>query len=201
MVSQTVPDGYILQYGQNFSNNKGIQDFSFSCPACWGMTRSQGNYFLQFTPQASVYMQSVSLPQNRAILKNRIFGDFVFEADVMPMVSEVPQEVCLFLGLKDSTRYYFVLLTTDPVSALQGIYLVKNSVCTKLTAISSSPVVLKTNTWQKIRIERNIVKRTIRVFMGNPAQMVMEVRDYELVMGSLGFGSQYSSARFDNLSI
>jgi hypothetical protein len=201
MVAQAIPDGYILQYGQNFSSNKGIQDFSFSWPSVWVITRLQGNYFLQSTPQAPGDFRSISPPPNRAILKNRVFGDFVLEADVMPVPGEAPQEICLFLGLKDSTRYYFVLLSTDPASDLPGIYLVKNSLCSKLTVRSHSPGALKTNTWQKIRIERNIVKRTIRVFTGTPAQMVMEVTDYELVMGSLGFGSLYSAARFDNLSV
>jgi hypothetical protein len=201
MVAQTVPDGYIVQYGQNFSSGKGNQDFSLSLPSVCTITRLQGNYCLQFTPQTSSGLQPFSLPQNRAIIKNRIFGDFVLEADIMPDASDVPQEFCFFLGLKDTTRYYFVLLSTDPGVDLTGIYLVKNSVCTKLAAISSSPFALKPNIWQKIRIERNIVKRTIRVFTGNPVQMVFEVRDYELVMGSLGFGSHYSAARFDNITI
>jgi hypothetical protein len=200
--AQKLPDGHILQYAQKFNGNKGLGDFWFSHSSLWGISKLQNNYFLELSRHTFTGPQTISLPPNRAILKNRIFGDFVLEADVKPSASESGSgEVCFFLGLKDSTKYYFIVLSTDSTDEAQGIYLVKNSVKTQLTLSLSSSTPLKENEWQKIRIERNIVKRTIRVFAGNPAQPLMEVTDYELVMGSVGFGSLQSAACFDNLSV
>jgi hypothetical protein len=202
VISQTIPEGYILQYGQKFEGKKGLGDFRFSNPSQWELIKLQSNYFLLFNQQNGSSPQTVYLPPNKAILKDRIFGDFILEADVLPGDNEVTTgEFCLFLGMKDSTKYYFILLSTDPGNEIQGIYLVKNSICTKLPlkTYSSRPLVL--NAWQKIRVERNIVKRTIRVFAGDMEKPLLEVKDYELVMGSLGFGSLNSQACIDNLSV
>lgn len=201
LLSQSFPDGYIQQYTQNFSSNKSLQDFQFTYPSAWELNRLQGNFFLQCSPRNPIDNPLISLPQYRAILKNRIFGDFVLETDVMLHAGEIPQEVCIFLGLKDSTRYYFILLSTDHSTDRPGIYLVKNSGITKLSATKASAGSFKPDVWQKIRIERDIVKRTIRVSTGNPAQLVLEVRDYELIMGSLGFGNSGSPVRLDNIRI
>jgi len=197
-----VPEGYILQYGQNFNGNKGKGDFLFSNPSLWSIDRLQGNYHLHLDGKTRTDNQPVDVPPNRAILKNRIFGDFILEVDVMPVTGDTPsQEICLFVGLKDSTRHYYIVLSADPMSDVQGIYLVRNSISTRLPVIASSRGFTNSNTWQRIRVERNIVSRTIRVFTGKPANLVMEVKDYELVMGSVGFGSLNSAARFDNLNI
>ena len=202
LLSQTIPEGYILQYGQKFENKKCLADFRFSNPSQWELFKLQSNYFLLFNQQNGSVPQTLYLPPNKAILKNRIYGDFLLEADVLPGDNEVTSgEFCLFLGMKDSTKYYFILLSTDPGNEIQGIYLVKNSNCTKLSLKTSSARPLVLNAWQKIRVERNIVKRTIRVFAGDMEKPLLEVKDYELVMGSLGFGSLNSQACFDNLSI
>jgi len=200
--TQVLPEGYILQYGQSFNNNKGLSDFRFTDPIQWKIMKLQKNYYLNFTPTGNSDSLALSLPSNRTILKDRIFGDFILEADVMTRPGDQGSpEVCLMMGVKDSTRYYLILLSTDPANDLQGIYLVKNNVRTKLTRNSGFVPSLALNSWQKIRIERDIIRRTIRVFSGNMQLPVLEVKDFELVIGSVGFGSLYSPLSLDNLSI
>ena len=202
LYSQSYPDGYIRQYDQKFGSNKGLDDFWFNNPTQWDIFKIQGNYFLRHNKVTRPDIQAVALPCNRAILKNRVFGDFILEADVMPVTrGNAAAEICLFVGLKDSTKYYFILLSADPANEMEGIYLVKNSLLTKLPLLTSSSNRVIPNAWQKIRVERNIVKRTIRVFLGNPEQLLMEVKDYELVMGSVGIGSLGNAVCFDNISI
>ncbi len=199
--AQTLPDGYILQYGQNFTASKSTGDFWFSHQPEWSISKAQNNSFLQLNNTAVPDSQPAILPPNRCILKNSIYGDFILEVDVNPGVSQSSSDICFFLGLKDSTRYYFVLLSTSPASEMQGIYLVKNSVRTKLPERISSARALIPDTWQKIRVERNITRRTIRVFAGEMSEPVLEIQNYELVMGRIGFGSLNGSAAFDNLSV
>jgi hypothetical protein len=199
--SQTLPDGYILQYGQNFTSSKSIGDFWFTHQAEWSISKVQNNSFLQLSNRATPDSLATRLPSNRCILKNSIYGDFTLEVDVNPNAVQSSSEICLFLGLKDSTRYYFVLLSTSPANDRQGIYLVKNSVFTKLPERISSARALIPNTWQKIRVERNITRRTIRVYSGDMSAPLLEIQNYELVMGRIGFGSLNSAAAFDNLSV
>jgi hypothetical protein len=199
--AQTLPDGYILQYGQNFTGNKSISDFWFSHQPEWSISKVQDNFFLQLGKAAAPDSQVADLPSNRCILKNSIYGDFILEVDVNPDGSQSSPDICLFLGLKDSTRYYFILLSTSPANDMQGIYLVKNSVRTKLPERISSARALIPNTWQKIRVERNITRRTIRVYAGEMSEPLLEIQNYELVMGRIGFGSLNGGAAFDNLSV
>ena len=167
----------------------------------WSLAKEQNNFFLKLKNAMVPDSQISILPPNRCILKNSIYGDFILEVDVYPEASQHSSEICFFLGLKDSTRYYFILLSTGNADDRQGIYLVKNSVCTKLPERISTARALLPDTWQKIRVERNITRRTIRVFAGEMTAPVLEIQNYELVMGRIGFGSLNSAASFDNLSV
>jgi len=200
--AQTVPEGYILQYGQNFNNNNNaLTDFWFSNASLWNVSRLQTNDFLQCDAGSGTDSLALSPVSNRAVLKDRIFGDFILEAEIMPLESpSVPWELSIMLDIKDSTKYYYILLAGDS-AADPGIYLVSNSVPHKLPLRVSVPVTLRTDSWQKIRVERNIVRRTIRVFAGSMEKPVMEAKDYELIMGYIGFGTLRGTARFDNISV
>jgi hypothetical protein len=199
--AQTMPAGYILQYSQNFTGSKSIGDFWFTRQPEWSILKGKINNILQLNLTAAHDLQPTDLPSNRCILKNSIYGDFVLEVDVKPGARQSPSDICFFLGLKDSTRYYYILLSTSASDAMQGIYLVKNSVCTKLPERISTARALIPDAWQRIRVERNITRRTIRVFAGEMSEPVLEIQNYELVMGRIGFGSLHSDAAFDNLSV
>jgi hypothetical protein len=199
--SQKLPDGHILQYQQDFSDGKSLSDFRFNNPASWGIFKINGNYYLQCTGIADSAFRT-TLPANIAILKNKVFGDFILEVDIMPETdSNGFREACLFLGMKDMTRYYYVQIASHGDSVHHGIYLVKNAVTTRLTTSSEKPVSWRNNNWHKIRLERNIVKRTVLVFVDDMAHPVIQIKDYELVMGMVGIGSFASPGRFDNLKI
>jgi len=199
--AQQLPEGYILQYQQNFSGSKSLADFWVLNPASWGIFKSGGNFYLHFTGLPN-HPSSSSLPENLAVLNNHIFGDFILEADVMPEFDTSGfGEICLFLGFKDQTRYYYIQLANQCDSVNHGIYVVKNSVSKRLTGTDALPVTWKADQWQKIRLERNIVKRTIAVFIGDTPQPVLQTKDYELVMGSVGFGSANGPGNIDNIKI
>jgi hypothetical protein len=199
--AQRLPEGYILQYQQNFSNNKSLLGFRFNRTNTWGLFNLKGDFFLQAS-EIQGTGPSTSLPQNLAVLNNRIFGDFILEANVMPVYDSTGSgELCLFLGLKDLTRYYCVQLADKCDSVHHGIFVMKNSVITKLTQAGETPVKWKQNAWQKVRLERNIVQRTIRVYLDDMNKPVLLTKDYELVMGYIGFGSWNCQVRFDNIRI
>jgi hypothetical protein len=201
-LSQNFPEGYILQYQQGFNNGQSLSDFMFDNPASWGIFNSGGNYYLQCTTGAIDSTARATLPVNIAILKNKIFGDFILEVYVMPEANTIGfRETCLFLGMKDLTKYYYIQLASLCDSDNNGIFLVKNSIVSRLTGDSEQPVGWKANKWHKLRLERNIVKRTICIFVDDMTHPAMQIKDYELVMGMVGFGSCSSPGRFDNLKI
>jgi hypothetical protein len=136
------------------------------------------------------------------MLNNHVFGDFILEASVMPEPdSNGLSEICFFLGMKDRSRYYYIQLASRCDSLYHGIFLVKDSVVKRLTGLDARPQNWEPDKWKKIRLERNIVKRSILVYVGDSRQPVLQSRDYELVMGSVGFGSVRSAGRIDNIRI
>lgn len=194
--SQPIPEGYLLQYQQDFSNSKSLSDFTFNRP--WlGSIAGQGKHaHLTFIGSDTLHM----FPVNMAVIKNKVFGDFILEAEVPALKNNAENDGCLFLGIRDSSKYYFIQLTQRD-SAGPGIFLVRDSVITPLAVIEESTDNFTATAAYKIRLERNIVKRTIKVFINNMDTPLLMARDYELVMGSLGFGSISGSARFDNIKI
>lgn len=200
-LSQKLPEGYILQYQQGFNGGHALSDFMFDHPASWGIFSVSGNYYLQCTG-ATDSTAKTTLPANIAILKNKIFGDFILEVNVMPEAdSNGFRETCLFLGMKDQTMYYYIQLASRCDSGNHGIFMVKDSIVSRLTGASEQPVTWKDTRWHKLRLERNIVKRTILIFVDDMTHPAMQIKDYELVMGMVGFGSFSSPVRFDNLKI
>jgi hypothetical protein len=200
-IAQQVPEGYIMQYQQIFSTGKALADFKVDNPDSWGIFQAGSNFYLHFAGSPEHAGSSV-LPLNMAILGNQVYGDFILEADVMPVPDTSGLgEICLFLGLKDKSTYYYIQLTNQGNRPGHGTYLVKDSVPKLLVSKDLQPVIWKTGKWQKVRLERNIVKRTILVFLDNMKVPVLQTKDYELVMGSVGFGSFSSPGSIDNIRI
>jgi hypothetical protein len=200
-MAQKLPGGYLLQYQQSFSDTKSLADFKVGNPELWGIHKSGSNFYLQFegTPGSAV---RPSLPQNMAVLNNRIFGDFILEADVMPQIDTLGfGEICLFLGIKDQSRYYCIQLASRCDSLTHGIYVVKDSTVKKLTSPDALPVVWKEDKWQKVRLVRDIVTRTILIYVGDMEKPLLQTKDYALVMGSVGFGSFSGAGQIDNVRI
>lgn len=199
--SQRIPDGYILQYQQGFSGGKSLSDFRFDNPALWGIFNVGGNSYLQSNGKVDS-SSNWTLPANIAIIDNKIFGDFVLEAEIMPKSdSNGFRETCLFFGMKDLGTYYYIQLASLCDSTRHGIYLVKDSVNTRLTGSLEQPVIWKDKQWHKIRLERDIVKRTMLVFVDQMDKPILQIKDWELVMGMVGVGSFSSPGRFDNIKI
>lgn len=200
-ISQKLPGGYILQYQQSFNDTKSLADFRVGNPEIWGIHKSGSNFYLQFagTPGAAV---RPLFPQNMAVLNKRIFGDFILEADVMPQVDTLGfGEICLFLGIKDQSRYYCIQLASRCDSLTHGIYVVKDSTLKKLTPSDAMPVVWKEDKWHKVRLVRDIVTRTILIYVGDMEKPLLQTKDYGLVMGSVGFGSFSGAGQIDNIRI
>jgi hypothetical protein len=199
--AQQLPEGYILQYQQGFNGRPSMDDFGVRNPESWSVLSAGNNFYLHFAELPGI-INGPTLPGNLAILNNRIFGDFILEADVMPEPdTQGFGEICIFLGIKDPHQFYCVQLANLSDGNHHGIVVVKKDQIKRLTAPDSPPVNWITNKWHKIRLERDIVKRTILVFVGDMKQPLLRVKDYELVMGSVGFGSYTGAGRIDNVRI
>lgn len=199
--AQQIPEGYILQYEQNFSAARALNDFRFSNPHSWGIFRNNNNFFLQFRGD-TLAQPFISSPGIICVLNNLMFGDFIMEVDLMPLKSTSRMnEVCIFLAIKDTLKYYYIQLSNQAVENSNGIFLVNNAPFRPVTAKVSATLEWTENKWHKVRIVRSIIDRSIKVYTGNMTSPLMETRDNELVAGYVGFGSFAGAGCIDNLRI
>src|SRR6185503_13848152 len=80
--ASTLPPGYQLLYEQNFAKASAIKDFALTDASAWKVTFTNGNGALELLTQ-SKYQPSVRSPVNIALIKDKVFEDFVLEADLI----------------------------------------------------------------------------------------------------------------------
>ena len=100
----------------------------------------------------------------------------------------------------------------EKIGKLKGLKLVyigvHNNVCNSLiegctkTGIKISEGINWVNDkWNKVRVERDILKKTITVYINDMSNPVMVAKDRTLIMGYLGFGSIDTPGKIDNIKI
>jgi len=200
-LSQSLPDGYILLYQQNFSTDTAIQDFRFSNPDSWELKKIKENSFLAFSGQTP-YVPEFHSPAILGIIKNHIFGDFILEVNLMQTGRDCKlPDLCIFFSVKDSSHFYYINLASRSTDSTHGIFLVKNAHRYKVSDWQTDSIVWGNDKWHKVRVERSIVNRMVTVYFDDMKKSVMTTKNPELVMGYLGFGSCSNSGRIDNIKV
>jgi hypothetical protein len=199
--SQSIPDGYILVYQQNFSSDTALKDFKFSSPGSWKIKSLRENRILECSGQ-STYAPGFTSPAIMGIINRHILGEFILEADLMmPAADQEGRGLCIFFSVRDSLHYYYVHLASQVNDSTHGIFLVKNAPRYKVSDWQTEGISWGNQKWHKVRVTRNIVNRSVKVYVDNMKNPVMTSRDPELVMGYIGFGSFHDPGFIDNIKI
>lgn len=77
-----IPADYQLLYTQDFSKPAALADFVFTDPNAWKLSEADGKAALELTKQ-SAYKPAVRSPVNIALLKDKIWGDVIVEAECL----------------------------------------------------------------------------------------------------------------------
>lgn len=196
-----IPEGYQLLYQQDFTSNSVISEFEMSDPSAWKVVADDQGW-LELIGE-SQYKARVRSPFNIALLKDHIFGDFILEADLAQSGREYGhRDLCLFFGAKDATNFYYVHIASVADQNANNIFLVNDAPRTNIaTKTTKGTDWGDTNSWHKVRIERNITAGKIRVFFDDMSTPIMEATDTHFDYGRIGFGSFDDTGRFDNIRI
>ena len=198
--AQELPLGYILQYRQDFSKRNSLEGFNIASLNSWIVSREKQNFYLEFSGN-SKYNPAVLSPKNIGVLSDYIFGDFILEADLQKAgLHNDSLDICILFGMKDSLCYYYVHLASHPADS-QNIFLVNNASQKEITLITCKNAQMNNDKWHKVRIERDIVMKTITVFVNDMSYPVMIAKDRTLMMGYIGFGTFGGRGRIDNINI
>lgn len=196
-----IPDGYQLLYQQDFSEPSSIDQYEMTDANAWKVTTGDEGTLELFGK--SQYEGRVRSPFNIALLKDHTFGDFVLEADLAQSGREYGhRDLCLFFGAKDASNFYYVHIASVADPHANNIFLVNDeprvAIASKTTTGTNWG---KTNSWHKVRIERNIAEGSIKVYFDDMTTPIMEATDTHFDYGRIGFGSFDDTGRFDNIKI
>jgi hypothetical protein len=202
MRAQQIPSNYELLYEQDFEGDVNLNHFEITDSSAWKIGKgSQGEALVLYGK--SRYQPPVRSPLNIAFIKNMKFGSFILEADMQQTGKEYGhRDLCLFFGLKDSSKFYYIHMATNADQNAHNIFLVNDAPRTNIASRTTEGVDWGiTERWHKIRLERNIESGRIRVFINDMTTPVMEAKDRHFDFGYIGFGSFDDTGKFDNIKI
>ncbi len=200
LFSQNIPEGYILQYQQDFSGKDPIGDFRSCDFQSWTVRSEGGNRFLEFN-HGNEEDSAVNLPFSICLVDNYIFGDFIIEAGIMLYKDSAGGDIAVLFGIKDSVEYYSVKVPSTDKLRNYGIFVIENGPPVRLSSANKENCGLNPGKWHKIRVERNIVDTSVRVFLDDMKDPFLETKDRTYIMGYVGFGTTSGKGRIDNIKI
>lgn len=197
--SGPVPDGYRLVYEQHFDAPGSLAGFAMSDPGAWQHAADGSSFTLELARQ-SAYQPAVRSPFNIALIRDRVFGDFILEADLIQTGKEYGhRDMCLFFGFQDPAHFYYAHLATQTDDHAHNIFIVNDAPRRKISTTTTSGVNWGLNIWHRVRLERR--GSDIRVFFDDLSQPVMTADDAMFGAGWVGFGSFDDTGKVDNIRI
>jgi len=195
------PPGWKLLYEQNFDRPEAIQDFEMTDAAAWKISSEEKGGTLELAAQ-SKYQPPVRSPVNIALLKGKVFGDFILEADFLQTGKEYGhRDMCLFFGFDRPGRFYYTHIATKADDHAHNVFIVNDQPRVKFAATTTSGVNWGLNVWHKIRLERMAATGTVKVYFDDMTTPIMTASDKTFLEGRIGFGSFDDTGKIDNIKI
>lgn len=199
LISQGVPEGYILQYQQDFTQKKALEDFRFSVSDAYKTKTEKGKYYLEMS-----YKQKndtiICQKENMFIIDNIIFGDFILEANVLQGITTI-SDLHFFYGVKDSLNYYSLSIPPVCLNDDTILYAMIKGIPKKVDIRINGNIAWTPGKWHKIRIERDIVAASLKLYFDNMKNPYIEIADRTFMMGYIGFGPGIGSTGISNIKI
>jgi len=207
--SAPLPEGYKLLYSQPFDKADAMKDFQFSDPSAWAYgTLGKGTPEGKDTGGAlELYLQSkyktkVRSPFNIALIKDKVFGDFVLEADLVQTGKEYGhRDMCLFFGFTDVAKFYYVHIATKADPNAHNVFIVNEKDRKNFAKETTKGADWGLDKWHRVRLERDTKAGSIKVFFDNMTKPIMVAEDKTFLEGYVGFGSFDDTGKVDNVRI
>jgi hypothetical protein len=196
-----LPEGWKLLYSQSFDQAEALKDFEFSDPKIWRWIAPGDNGCLE-AQGASAYRPAVRSPVVIALLRDRLFEDFILECDLLSTAREYAhRDMCLFFGFAGPAQFYYAHLGTKHDTASHNILIVNDKPRAKITKTATEGVAWGRHQWHRVRVIRRVAEGTITVFYDDMQTPVLTAADATFPKGRIGFGSFDDCGLVDNIRI
>lgn len=195
------PFGYKLQYSQSFDAAEAIGDFEFSDISVWTLANDENEGFVLQASGKSQYKPEVKSPRVIAMLNDKVFGDFVMEADLSQTGGEYAhRDMCVFFGIRDATHFYYAHIATAADEVSHMIHIVDGADRRAIATSRTEGVQWGENQWHKVRVVRKM-DGPIEVYFDDLKEPIMSADDNTFMAGYVGFGSFDDAGKIDNIKI
>jgi hypothetical protein len=192
---------YRLLYEQSFENAEALADFVATDGRAWRIAATERGDALELFAQ-SRYQPKVRSPVNLAMIRDRVFGDFVMECDLIQTGREYGhRDMCLFFGFESPSRFYYAHIATAADDHAHNIFVVNESPRTKIGTETTKGVDWGLNVWHRVRIERTLADGLIKVYFDDLKKPILVARDRTFGAGYVGFGSFDDTGMVANIRI
>lgn len=196
-----LPKGYKLLYEQSFEAEDVIKSFEMTDRKAWKFSREEQGGALELAAQSG-YKPEVRSPVNIALIKDKVFGDFVLEADFVQTGKEYGhRDMCIFFGFQNPKQFYYVHMATKADPNAHNIFIVNEKPRTNIAKTTTGGVNWGLNVWHKVRLERKIADGSIKVYFDDMTIPIMVAEDKNFGEGFIGFGSFDDTGKVDNIKI
>src|SRR5690606_19498255 len=122
-----IPDSWVLAYEQHFDSPRALEDFAMTDTNAWRHVADDRSFAMELARQ-SRYEPPVRSPVNIALIADRVFGDFILEVDLVQTGREYGhRDMCLFFGVQDPERFYYVHLATAADDHAHNVFIVNRA--------------------------------------------------------------------------
>ena len=159
-----LPKGYQLLYEQTFEKPESIKGFQMTDPAAWKYSKDEKSGGALELAARSKYKPEVRSPENIALIKEKTFGDFILEADLIQTGEEYGhRDMCLFFGHQAADQFYYVHLGKQADDHANQIFIVNKAARKKISKTSTRGTKW-TDGWHHVKVVRKVKGGTIEVY-------------------------------------
>jgi hypothetical protein len=196
-----IPADYQLVYSQDFTSPAAINDFVFTDANAWKVSEGDGKTALELVKQSD-YKPAVRSPLNIALIKDKVFGDFVVEAQCLQTGKEYGhRDMCVFYGFQSPTQFYYTHIATAADDHAHNCFIVKDAPREKFAKETTKGVNWGLGVWHKVRLERKASEGTVRVWFDDMSKPIMTGEEKTFGPGALGFGSFDDTGKIANIRV
>ena len=196
-----IPSGYKLLYEQKFEQPDALKAFQMTDANAWKFSSEEKGGALELAAQ-SKYKPEVRSPVNIALIKDKVFGDFILEADLIQTGREYGhRDMCLFFGFQNPKQFYYAHIATKADPNAHNVFIVNNEPRKNIARTTTTGVNWGLNIWHKVKLERKVLDGSIKVYFDDMTIPIMVAEDKNFGPGLIGFGSFDDTGKIDNIKI
>jgi hypothetical protein len=175
-----------------------------SDPAEWKFGKdAKGESYLELAydrkKHKSAYVPKYRSPVHIALLATRPFESFTMDVEMMSTTEPYGhQSLCLFFGFQSPEKYYYVHLGRVADMNANNVFIVNGAPRKNFAKETSKGVDWKQDTWQRIRLTRDVKSGKIEVFFEDFTNPIMVAEDKTFASGYVGVGSFDDTGKFRN---